>query len=460
MLEKLLAALPYVPRLGQKVAFYSRRMRQEASIRRTGMIFMLLAFTVQFFAVLSPPQTTSASEFNNMLSDGFSSPQDAAAKCHNNVKNYKTILNYFGIYCGSLQNGTMVTIGANGEDGKFYSMGHSSYGQHNPSTGMATNESAVNIPGAGTVYVRLLRSFGPSTYEALRVTSNNGHAYWLLKDCGNLVSVFKPVPEPVQENVGLGQAQPVSTPAPQPQPQPQPPAPAPAPTPTPAPPATPAATPEPCKYDSSITADNPTCKPCDASANNTDAAACVTVHKTASDSTAGIADADGKTVNPGDVITYTLYAKNNGKAVVTGYVFQENLDDVLVYAKVINLHGGKMDKNHAVTWPAVDIGVGKTATVQATVKVKDPVPQNPKGKDDPNYFDLIMTNVYGNTVNIRVPAGPQKRVETAAATLPNTGPGTSLLIGGSVVMIAGYFYGRARLLSKESELALQESHAG
>lgn len=463
MFEKLLAALPYDPALGQKVAFYSRRMRQEASIRRTGMIFVVLAFLIQFFAVLNPPKPASASEYNNMLPSGFSSPHDAAVKCHNNVKDYKTILNYFGIYCGSLDNGTMVNLGANGEDGKFYSMGHSSFGQHNPTTGKATNESAVNIPGAGTLYVRLLRSFDSgnsyTTYSALRVTSQDGRAFWLLSDCGNLVSVYKPSPAPVQETPpSVAPAKPVSQPKPKPKPKPAPSTPAPAPAPTPTPIATPR--PTPCQYDSSITADNASCKPCDASANNTDAAACVVVHKTASDVTAGIADADGTTAHPGDVITYTLYAKNDGKAVVPGYVFQENLDDVMVYATVSSLHGGTINGDHTVTWPAADIGVGKTATVRVTVKVKDPVPQNPRGKDDPNHFDLIMTNVYGNTVNIRVPAAGQKRVETAAATLPNTGPGTSLFIGGAIVVIAGYFFGRARLLSKESELALQESHAG
>ncbi|HEX5744402.1 MAG TPA: hypothetical protein VFX84_03050 [Candidatus Saccharimonadales bacterium] len=456
MLEKLLAALPYDPGLGHKVAFYSRRMREEASIRRTGMIFVVLAFMVQFFAVLSPPKTTSASEYNNMLSNGFSSAQDAAVKCHNNVRNFKTILNYYGIYCGKLKDGHVVQLGANSHDGKLYSMGHSPYGQRNPTTNRVTNESAVNIPGAGTLYVRLLRSFGDTTYNALRVTSNTGKAYWLLFDCGNLVSVHKPVPEPVQENTGIGPAEPVSQPKPQPQPAPTPATPAPAPAPTP----TPTSTPAPCPYDGSITADNPSCKPCDDSANSTDAAACITVHKAAANVTAGLEDANGTTADPGDVITYTLYAKNNGKAEVPGYSFQENLDDVLVYASITDLHGGTMDGNHTVTWPAVDIAVGDTRSVQATVKVKDPVPQNPRGQDDPNHFDLTMTNVYGNAVNIKVPGGSQKQVEAAAATLPNAGPGTSLLAGGAVVMIAGYFYGRARLLSKESELALQESHAG
>jgi hypothetical protein len=68
-----------------------------------------------------------------------------------------------------------------------------------------------------------------------------------------------------------------------------------------------------------------------------------------------------------------------------------------------------------------------------------------------------MTNVYGNTINIKVPGSVTKTIETATTTsLPNTGPGTSLFLAASIVMIAGYFYGRARLLARESELALKE----
>jgi LPXTG-motif cell wall-anchored protein len=76
------------------------------------------------------------------------------------------------------------------------------------------------------------------------------------------------------------------------------------------------------------------------------------------------------------------------------------------------------------------------------------------------HFDLTMTNVYGNSVSIKVPAPPGKTVETTAATLPNTGPGSSLLIGGIVVMLAGYFYARSRLLATESNIVLHETTIG
>jgi uncharacterized repeat protein (TIGR01451 family) len=182
----------------------------------------------------------------------------------------------------------------------------------------------------------------------------------------------------------------------------------------------------------------------------------VAVHKTASNITTGTTDANNTTAHGGDVINYTLFAQNNGKDTVKDYLFTENLSDVLDYADVTDPHGGTMDGNGLLTWPKVDIKAGETATVQITVKIKDPVPQTPVSASDPTRFDLIMTNVYGNTININLPGSTGKTVEAVGTTLPNTGPGANMLIGSVIVIVAGYFYARSRLLAKESRLALQE----
>jgi len=68
-----------------------------------------------------------------------------------------------------------------------------------------------------------------------------------------------------------------------------------------------------------------------------------------------------------------------------------------------------------------------------------------------------MTNSYGNTINIQVPGSVPKAIETTAAALPNTGPGSGLFVAAAVVMIAAYFWGRSRLLARESNLAIQEN---
>ncbi len=511
MFEKLLSVLPYNPGLSHQVAFYSRRMREEAAIRRIGVIFIVLAFMVQFMAVLSPPQPTTAASNNDLINGGISSATDAQRHCNQNTQRFGAIVQYFGISCADIGRADTVNISSNGKN--YYSMGRLPQGAHNDATGRATNETAINIPGPqGKVYVRLLDSWGTTSYKALRVQSSvTGQWYFILYDCGNLVSVGPPAPpnyckwdssilasnpkcyKPCAYDKNLPANSPrcfkpcqfkPNIPASSPQcfkpcpinglhnlPQSSPKCAKPCPynkkinannpkcfKPCPYNKKIPADSPKcfkPCKYNNDIPSNSNKCKPCE-NASKSNPFACVVIHKIGSNITQEIPDANETTANPGDTITYTLSAQNTGKADVKNYVFTENLSDVLDYADVTDLHGGKMDANQNVSWPAQTIKAGQTATHQITVRVKDPVPQTPAGSSDPARYDLVMTNVYGDAVNIRLPGSPQKTIESAAGTLPNTGPGTTLMIAGAIVIIAGYFFGRARLLSEESTIAVQE----
>ncbi len=470
MFEKLLSVLPYNPGLAHQVSFYGRRMREEAIIRRTGLIFLALTFMVQFFAVLSPPQVTSADDNNDLISGGVSSAADAKEKCKDDVRSYKEIMANYNITCDNIGDATTLTIHSKGQD--YYSMGWIPYHR------AGSNETPVNVPGAGTLYFRKLSSFdtgsdatskhGSAYPNTLKVTNGAGNVYYILAGCGNLVSVGIPVPfvppkPKVQTNTTVSSTPPATvTTAP----------PATVTTVAPVTPVTPA-TPtckfnpqipadspqcyKPCKYNPLLQADDINCKPCDKSLSSQDTLSCVTVHKKASNVTAGIGDANNTTAQPGDVITYTLSATNGGQAAVKAFTFQENLSDVLDYADVVNLYGGNIDNYGNVTWPADRIDAGDTVSHQITVKVKNPIPSTPVNPSNPNQFDLTMTNVYGDTVNIKVPAPPAKAIQTTAAALPNTGPGTGLFLAAAAVMVAGYFYARARLLARESELAIKEA---
>lgn len=518
MFEKILSVLPYNPGLAHQLSFYSRRMREEAAIRRIGVIFMVLAFTVQFMAVLSPPKPTTASSNNDLINGGISSAADAKQHCNQNNQRFGDIVNYYGISCADIGNAGTVTLQSS-EGNNYYSMGRLPQGQKNDATGRATNETPINIPGPqGKVYVRLLHSWdgGPySTYQALKVkSSTTGKVFYILYDCGNLVSVGPPAPpnrcqydnnilandarcfKPCQYNKniaassadcynpcrynpaikassdacfkpcpikGLQQYKQSSPKCTQPCPYNK---------------KIPANSPkcyepckynkaiakddpkcfEPCKYNNNIPNNSPECTPCK-EASSANPFACVVINKVGSNITQDIPNANETEAAAGDVITYTLSAQNTGKESIKNYVFQESMSDVLDYADITDLHGGSMTPEQVVSWPAETIKAGQTATHQITVKVNDPIPQTPAGSSDPARYDLVMTNVFGDAVNIRLPGSPTKSVETAAATLPNTGPGTSLMIAGAIVIIAGYFYGRARLLAQESTLALQETTA-
>jgi uncharacterized repeat protein (TIGR01451 family) len=460
MFEKLLSLMPYSPAMSHQMAFYSRRMREEASIRRIGTVFIFLAFLVQFFAVLNPPQPTVAASSNDLINGGISSRAEAVTTCQNNTHHYGDIMEYYGISCADIASAEKVTIKSTGENKQLFSLGRLAYGKQ--------GETPASIKGA-SYFWRYLWSWDTgafSTYTALKLHSHvTNKTFWILFSCGNLTTIGVPSkvtpPQPTALPTTPNSHVPVTPTTPPPTTT----------TPPPPPPKTPvceldSSLPKndvrchPCEYNSSILKDSAECKPCDKSISSADLLACVGFSKTASNITAGIADANGTQAKAGDVITYTIFAKNNGKAAVKNFAFQENLSDVLDYANVTDLHGGSLSNEGVVSWPSETIAANETAKHQITVKVKDPIPQTPTSTSDPGHFDLTMTNVYGNTVNITLPGSPAKTVETTAATLPNTGPGTSLFMAAAFVIVSSYFWARSRLLSDEAMIAVHESTSG
>ncbi len=247
----------------------------------------------------------------------------------------------------------------------------------------------------------------------------------------------------------------VSTPdAPTPPPPPPPPPPGTPPpppgTPPPPPPPPPPGTPPP----------PPPPPPADCADDN-DATACLILSKKVRNSTQKISNADNTVARASDVLTYSLYAKNTSNSVaVKGFVIEENLSDVLEYSNVVDLHGGTIDDQNVVKWPGVDIDVGSTVTKQITVKVKNPIPQTPISSSNPGTYDCTMTNVFSDTVNVKVKCGVAKTTEQIGTSLPNTGPGETLAVSFVVTVIAGYFLARTKLMSKELDLIKVEYTSG
>ncbi|MGH7234021.1 MAG: hypothetical protein ACREF7_01055, partial [Candidatus Saccharimonadales bacterium] len=113
-----------------------------------------------------------------------------------------------------------------------------------------------------------------------------------------------------------------------------------------------------------------------------------------------------------------------------------------------------------ISWPSENITPSASETHTIVVTVKNPIPQTPPSSSDPEYFDHIMTNVYGNTININLPQGPVTVIASTTTSLPNTGPGNSLIFAAIFIVIAGYFFARSRLLALESSIAIQDNNGG
>ena len=482
MFDKLLATLPYNPSMVHQLSFYSRRMREESSVRRTGMIMLVLAFLIQFFAVISPPQPTVADSNNDLINGGFKDAAGAFSACDSNIQNYGDLIRYYGLQCEDFKTANTVNIHTDGVD-KYdqhvYSLGRLSYGTVNTTTKEVTNQVETGAPGyqGGKIYARLLDSFYPvnKSISVLRVHNEaSGRAYYVLFTCGNLATFG--VPQPYVAPPKPTTTKPVTTTTVVVAPTPTTSPPAATPVTTPPPDETPPPNSKPCPYDNSILeienkcvvckynttilASSESCKPCTSQLSSENQLACISTRKTVSNDTAGVADANGTTAHASDVLTYTLYAQNNGKKKIQGYIFTDNISDTLDYATVSNLHGGAIDTNDVVTWPSPEIKAGETVTVQLTIKVKDPIPATPVSASDQGHFDLTMTNVFNNAVNVHLPAPVAKVVEMATTKLVNTGPGTSLFIGAVIMVGAGYFYSRSRLLATESSIAVRDNTSG
>ncbi len=527
MFEKLLSALPFNPGILDQLSFYYQRVRAERSIRRIGLIFIVLAFLVQFFAFISPSQAALAQSPNDMINGGFNSAVEAGNDCQSNIQNYKVILAYYGVSCAQVYNAPTVTINSDQYNKQLWSMGQLSYN-------IAGNQP-VNIPGLNHPrWVRYLwgwdRQGLPSYYQALNVTTSGGQTMYLLYNCGNITTVgfpqpVKPPSITLTKTTMTGYPQAGSTVKPgtvlgfrvdfsnygsaatnvhvadmEPQYT----------TETWMAPSransfgfsrsvaswnyssmpagsfgwqtevefkvnanapngkvicnianiysdqTPPLNSNQVCFTVGIGPPPPPTLPCQQEISTQNPTACILVSKTATNITEGITNANGTTAQAGDVIKYTLFAKNEAPTEFKNYVFQDNLSYVLDYSSLTDTDGGSLKSNDELVWPGVNIPGGKTVSKTFTIKVDNPIPTTPASASDPSYFNLTMTNTFGNTIVIKLPPTPTHTIQTITTTLPNTGPGTTIMIGAIVIAIAGFFLYRSRLLTKEVKIAVSE----
>jgi len=515
MFNKLLSNLPFNPSLINQVAFYAKRLHREASVRRLGFILVILTMMVQLFAVFAPAQPTLAIDGNNILDNGFQSKDQAIQMCRSNVQDFATILLHFGITCDGVARGSTETIKSTDQNNNLFSMGRLPLGPNYKGHATEETEVTINESADSPYYMRHLSSFDSgaySTYQVLSVGNIYSVRYYIMFSCGNIVQVGKYIPPPVQAKCQWNPAILATDPncfEPCPwnpkisadNPKCFKPCPVdgkhniPAnskqcfePCPytgkenlkasdpkcfEPCPvngkhdiPITSSQCFVPCHYNENIPASSPACKPCKASDNIYDKLACLVYNKKSTNYTQNKSDANNTTAKADDVIIYTLIAKNSGEAVIKNYVMKENLSDVLEYADIIDLNGGKLNTKKTITWPASNIKPSEVLSRTIKVKVKNPVPQTPSPCASSTAvpcpktmsFDLTMTNTFhGKTINIKLPSSVPKTTEiVTTTTLPNTGPGFSLVVGFSFTTIIGYFFARSRLLAKELDIVRNE----
>ncbi len=196
MLNKLLANLPFNPSLIGQVSFYAKRLKKETSVRRLGFFLLLLAMLVQLFAAISPPRHILATPSgNDLIYGGFTEQGHAVLHCLNggpNGEDFGAILAHYGIQCQDLDYGKADEVWINSHD---YNDGLMSMGRHDfpqPNETPITDIPGVN--GGNPLYMRSLWGWPGNPWHALHghASKNNNMDFWILYDCGNLVTVGLP----------------------------------------------------------------------------------------------------------------------------------------------------------------------------------------------------------------------------------------------------------------------------
>lgn len=223
--------------------------------------------------------------------------------------------------------------------------------------------------------------------------------------------------------------------------------------------------PDKCQYNSGISSTDQDCKPCpyDTTVWIKDEQNCrpqISESKEAKNLTQNIKDANNSTAKTTDRIEFTVYTTNVGSGTVTAKV-DESLADVLQYAKLLDEGGGTFDnKSQVLSWGDVKLGPQQTDIRRFVVQVNDVIPATPRGANNPAAYNCLMTNSYGNTINIHVECPIDKQVESAVKQLPSTGPGENIIFGTVLLMVVTYFYARSRQMGKEVKLIRKEFNFG
>jgi len=419
MFRKIVSNLSFSPALVGQLGYYAKRLKKEQTTRRLGLVFVALALIVQSLVVFQPPESANAASSNDMVSGGlglgskrsinnFLAPYDA------NTNNLRAIMDYMGISRAEIAGSTF---------GSFTTGAKRSWG-HNPMYSAAQGEQATTILNSAyqpvtTVYSRPLSIANGANTKIYGWIGHSDRVGWfaIMQACGNLVTdIVPPVPTP-------------------------PPAPTPPPPVTPPPVTPPPVTPPPVVVPP--------------------APANVVLSKSATNVSQGNVAASSIAAKESDKLTYTLTVKNNGG---TSKVTQlaDNLTDVLEYSTLIDNGGGSFDQTKKIlSWPDVDLKPGETQSRTFAVQILATIPSTPQGQSDPDSYNCIMNNVFGEVgVTVPVTCAPPKVIEQVVTELPHTGARENMIFAGVVLAVVTYFFLRSKQLGKEVRLIRRDLNSG
>ena len=165
----------------------------------------------------------------------------------------------------------------------------------------------------------------------------------------------------------------------------------------------------------------------------------------------------GAKAKAGDTVEYSLITHNSYGYDRINVNVSDYIGDILEYSTLdeayLKQQGGSFDKTaNTVSWSDQTVKADSSLNKTFRVQLKNPIPATNQPGAMTTSFDCQMSNKFGNQLDIGVDCPVPKSAEYISKSLPNTGPGTSLLIGFAAMAVIGYFFARSRLLAEELEI--------
>lgn len=219
-----------------------------------------------------------------------------------------------------------------------------------------------------------------------------------------------------------------------------------------------------CVYNAYISKDDPRCQPCqyDTSlwSQDENCVPHIVLSKEARNLSQGGNNADLTTALPGDRIQFNLRTVNLSQN-TTNTVIQENISDILEYASIWQDGGGIVDAStNTISWSDTAIKGGSTDTRTFVMQINDTIADTPRAANEPAAYDCVITNSYGNTINIFMTCPIGKVVENTIKQLPAIGSGFNVVFSTLLLLITSYLFARSRQLSREIRIIRKDFTPG
>lgn len=163
----------------------------------------------------------------------------------------------------------------------------------------------------------------------------------------------------------------------------------------------------------------------------------------------------------GDKISFILTVSNTSDYQINDIQIYNELSDVVNYSTLTDLGGAEYNSTlKTISWSPISLSPGETQTRVYTVTVNDVFITSATSYSGSQAYDCIMTNDFGNILNISLECPILNTVVALTTSLPSLGLIINLVFFGLLLLISVFLYFRARLLYKEVKIIRQDECSG